>query len=119
MKSTNKQSQKQPQKQAMNPIPLSPTQLNSRQNQLFLIDVRGWLEYWMGHVSGAQRFSRDRILKEIPKDRAIAITCLSGHRSDMAAQWLVSQGYSKVHSLKGGLLAWQSAGYAVSRGTRP
>lgn len=123
MKSTNKQSHKQSQritrKQSMNPVSLSPTQLNSRQNQLFLIDVRGWLEYWMGHVSGAQRFSRDRILKEIPKDRAIAITCLSGHRSDMAAQWLVAQGYSKVHSLKGGLLAWQSAGYSVHRGNRP
>lgn len=123
MKSTNKQSHKQSQritrKQSMNPVSLSPTQLNSRQNQLFLIDVRGWLEYWMGHVSGAQRFSRDRILKEIPKDREIAITCLSGHRSDMAAQWLVAQGYSKVHSLKGGLLAWQSAGYSVYRGNRP
>jgi rhodanese-related sulfurtransferase len=114
MKSTKKQSQRQ----TMNPVNLSPSQLNSRQNQLLVIDVRGWLEYWMSHVAGAQRFSRDRILKEIPKDQAIAITCLSGHRSNMAAQWLVTQGYSKVHSLKGGLLAWQSAGYPVHRGNR-
>lgn len=111
MKSTNKQS--------MNPVSLTPAQLNSRQNQLFLIDVRGWLEYLIGHIAGAKKMSRDRILKEIPKDQAIAITCLSGHRSDMAAQWLVAQGYSKVHSLKGGLLAWQSAGYSVHRGLRP
>ena len=111
MKSTNKQS--------MNPVSLTPAQLNSRQNQLFLIDVRGWLEYLIGHIAGAKKMSRDRILKEIPKDQAIAITCLSGHRSDMAAQWLVAQGYSKVHSLKGGLLAWQSAGYSVHRGNRP
>lgn len=114
-KSTNKQTQKQ----STNPSPLTPFQLKLRQNQLMVVDVRGWLEYWMGHISGAQRFSRDRILKEIPKDQAIAITCLSGHRSDMAAQWLVTQGYSQVYCLQGGLLAWQGAGYAVQRGNRP
>lgn len=100
------------------PIPLTPAQLKSRQDQLLVIDVRGLLEYWLGHIAGAQRFSRARILKEIAKDRAIAITCLSGHRSDLAAKWLVAEGYSHVYSLKGGLLAWQGAGYAVHRGNR-
>ena len=114
-KSTNKQAQKQ----SMNPASLSPSQLKSRQNQLIVVDVRGWLEYLIGHIAGAKKMSRDRILKEIPKDQAIAITCLSGYRSDMAAHWLVAQGYSKVHCLKGGLLAWQSAGYSVHRGNRP
>jgi len=106
-------------KQSTNPVLLTPTQLKAQEKQLLIIDMRGWLEYWMGHIPAAQRLSRDRILKEIPKDRAIAITCLSGHRSDMAAQWLVTQGYSKVYSLKGGLLAWQSAGYDVHRGVKP
>jgi len=110
---------KQTQKQSLNPSPLSPSQLKARQNQLMVIDIRGILEYWMGHIAGAKQMSRDRILQEIPKNQAIAITCLSGHRSDMAAQWLVAQGYSKVYSLHGGLLAWQSAGYAVHRGHRP
>ena len=110
-KSTNKQSLKS--------SSLTPSQLQSRQEQLLVIDVRGWFEYFMGHIAGAKRMSRDRILKEVPKDQAIAITCLSGHRSDMAAQWLVSEGYSKVHSLRGGLLAWQSAGYPVHRGNQP
>jgi rhodanese-related sulfurtransferase len=110
-KSTNKQSLKS--------SPLTPSQLQSRQEKLLVIDVRGWFEYFMGHIAGAERMSRDRILKEVPKDQAIAITCLSGHRSDMAAQWLVSEGYSKVHSLRGGLLAWQSAGYPVHRGNQP
>ena len=105
--------------QPLTPSPLSPSQLKSRQSQLMVVDVRGWFEYFMGHIAGAKRMSRDLILKEVPKDQAIAVTCLSGHRSDMAAQWLVAQGYSKVHSLKGGLLAWQSAGYSVHRGIRP
>jgi rhodanese-related sulfurtransferase len=122
-KSTHKQARSQPKKQSkpqsMNPVALTPAQLKSRQNQLLVIDVRGWLEYWMGHIPGAQRLSRDRILKDIPKDRAIAIACLSGHRSAIAAQWLVTQGYSQVYNLQGGLLAWQGVGYAVQRGSRP
>jgi thiosulfate sulfurtransferase len=100
-------------------ILLTPAQFKSRQKEFLAIDVRGWLEYWMAHIPGAKRLSRDRILKTVPKDQAIALTCLSGHRSAMAAQWLVGQGYENVHNLKGGLLGWQSAGYAVHRGNRP
>lgn len=111
MKSTKKQS--------VNPILLTSAQLKSRQNQLEIIDVRGGLEYWMGHIPGAKRMSRNQILQEIPKDQAIAITCLSGHRSAIAAQWLVSQGYRQVYNLQGGLLAWQGAGYDLQRGSRP
>ncbi|MBI4781693.1 MAG: rhodanese-like domain-containing protein [Oscillatoriophycideae cyanobacterium NC_groundwater_1537_Pr4_S-0.65um_50_18] len=107
---------KSTQKQTQNPVSLVPAQLKSRRNQLLVIDIRGWLEYWMGHIPGAQRLSCNRILKDIPKDQPIAITCLSGHRSAIAAQWLVTQGYCQVYNLQGGLLAWQGAGYAVQRG---
>jgi len=103
-------------KQSMNPVLLTPAQLKSRQTQLQVIDVRGWLEYWMGHIPGAKRLSQNQILQEIPKDQAIAVTCLSGHRSAIAAQWLVSQGYQKVYNLQGGLLAWQGAGHVIQRG---
>jgi len=102
-----------------NPTLLTPAQLESRQNQLLVIDVRGWLEYWIGHVPGSRRLSRNSILKEISKDQAISIICLSGHRSTMAAQWLVTQGYRQVYNLQGGLLAWQNTGYPVQRGNRP
>ncbi|HEY9641450.1 MAG TPA: rhodanese-like domain-containing protein [Coleofasciculaceae cyanobacterium] len=103
----------------MNPTLLTPVQLKSRQDQLLMIDVRGWLEYWIGHIPGAQRLNHHRILRDIAKDQPIALTCLSGQRSAIAAQWLVTQGYRQVYNLQGGLLAWQSAGYAVQRGNRP
>lgn len=114
-KSTNKQAQKQ----FMNPILLTPTQLKLKHDRLLVVDIRGWWEYWIGHIAGAQRFNHDRILKEIPKNRAIAVTCLSGHRSNLAAQRLVAQGYSQIYNLQGGLLAWQGAGYPVQRGFHP
>lgn len=115
MKSKSKQVTQKP----SSPVALTPAQLKSRQQQLLVIDVRGWFEYWLGHIPGAQRFSKNRILKDIPKDQAIAVTCLSGHRSAIAAHWLVAQGYRQVFNLQGGLLAWQDAGYAVQRGNRP
>lgn len=107
------------QKQSVKPVLLTPTQLTSRQNQLLVIDIRGWFEYWIGHIPDAQRLNQNRILKDIPKDQVIAITCLSGHRSAIAAQWLVTQGYQHVYNLQGGLMAWQGAGYPVRRGNQP
>lgn len=103
-------------KQLMKPTNITPSQLNSRQNQLLIVDVRSALEYWMGHIPGAKLMGRNRILKEIPKGQAIAVTCASGHRSMAASQWLIEQGYSKVYNLQGGLMAWQRAGYPVQRG---
>jgi thiosulfate sulfurtransferase len=106
-------------RQISDPTLLTPAQLESRRNQQLVIDVRGWIEYLMGHVPGAQRLSRNHILRNIPKDQAIALTCLSGHRSAMEAQWLVTQGYHQVYNLQGGLLAWQGKGYPIRRGNRP
>lgn len=103
----------------LNPVLLNPTQLKSRQKQLLIIDVRSWFEYWTGHIPGAQQLSQNRILKTIGKDQAIAVTCLSGHRSAIVAHRLIDQGYQQVYNLQGGLLAWQSAGYTVQRGHRP
>ncbi len=104
--------------QSMNPVGLTPAQLKSRQNQLLVIDVRSWLEYWLGHVPGAQRLNQSRILNDIAKDQPIALTCLSGHRSAIAAQWLITQGYRQVYNLQGGLMAWQGAGYPIQRGNQ-
>lgn len=105
-------------KQSMQPTLLTPAQLHSYQTKLQVIDVRGWLEYWLGHIPGAKRLSQSRMLKAIPKDQPIAITCLSGRRSAIAAQWLVSQGYQQVYNLQGGIMAWQQMGYPLQRGNQ-
>lgn len=106
-------------KKFLNPILLSPAQLKSRQKQLLIIDIRSWLEYWTGHIPGAQKLSQSYIFNNIEKDQAIAVTCLSGHRSAIVAHRLIDQGYRQVYNLQGGLLAWQSAGYTIQRGHRP
>ncbi len=99
--------------------PISAHLLHTRQQQLLLIDVRSWLEYLFGHIPGARHLSLNRLLREVPKEQAIAVNCLSGHRSAIAAQWLIQRGYQQVYDLQGGVLAWQQAGYPLKRGWQP
>ena len=48
------------------------------------------------------------------RDRAVALYCASGGRSQMAAQMLRDLGYAEVYNI-GGLGDWIAAGGAVSR----
>ena len=49
-------------------------------------------------------------------DREIIFTCRSGNRSGTIKDLLIDEhGYSDVHNLLGGILAWQVAGLPVER----
>jgi rhodanese-related sulfurtransferase len=50
------------------------------------------------------------------KDAPIVVYCGSGHRSTIAMAILWANGYTDVHSLKGGFGGWQEAGYPVAGG---
>jgi rhodanese-related sulfurtransferase len=43
---------------------------------------------------------------EIPQDREVVIYCRSGGRSGQATAFLLSQGWTTVSNLEGGVLAW-------------
>ncbi len=48
------------------------------------------------------------------KDAEIVVYCGSGHRSTMAMEILLTQGYTNVKSLKGGFGGWAEAGLPVA-----
>ncbi len=47
------------------------------------------------------------------RSRPIITTCTSGEMAALAGKLLMDMGFTNVHLLKGGTLAWQAAGYSV------
>lgn len=75
-----------------------------------LLDVREPDEFAQGHVPGARNVPLGRLAAEIPKLDPAAETlviCRSGHRSATAAKQLKRAGFTDVHSVRGGTLAWR------------
>ena len=56
-------------------------------------------------------------LSQFPLDKnaRIVLYCRSGHMSQIAAEKLVSLGYTNVWDLKGGIIDWEKAGFAIEK----
>lgn len=79
---------------------------------LTIVDCRTPREFADGHLDGALNISyrvfMDRYA-EIPTDRPIVMVCYVGMYSRAAAQKLAESVRCEVHSLSGGMKAWDSA----------
>jgi len=85
---------------------------------VFMLDVREQDEYDAGHIPGITLIPTGEIadrLSEIPTDQTVIVTCRSGNRSAQVTDFLRDMGYTNVHNMEGGILAWEEAGYAIER----
>ncbi len=59
----------------------------------------------------------DQNLSQLPADKAakIVLYCRSGHMSQIAAEDLVSQGYTNIWNLKGGMIDWEKDGFEIQK----
>lgn len=83
-----------------------------------LLDVREPEEYAAGHIPGVQLIPMGTVpahLSDIPTDKTVIVTCRSGNRSGQITDFLRRNGFTRVHNMQGGILAWQGAGYPVER----
>ncbi len=111
---------------------ISPREFIRMKNKPLLIDVRSGLEYRSGHAPMAKNLSlpslmfgslpflrsllRPQWFRDLPKDRAIAVVCLTSHRSPLAAQQLAKEGFQKVFNISGGMANWQKLGLDIETG---
>lgn len=87
-------------------------------SDVLMIDVREQSEYDAGHIPNITLIPMNQVpnrLSEIPKDKPVIVTCRSGNRSDQVTTFLRQQGYTNIHNMAGGIVAWQQAGYAVEK----
>jgi rhodanese-related sulfurtransferase len=86
---------------------------------ILLVDVRSQSEFIHdGHIDGAQLIPLQQLLQqasELPRDQEIVFVCRSGNRSMVACQQMMQLGFDNVKNFSGGMIAWQMAGYPVSR----
>ena len=99
--------------------PSDAVELINRQDGV-LLDVRTDNEYLDGHIVNSihipLNFLKDRISElESHREHPIIVSCRSGNRSSQAAAMLRKAGFSKVHNLAGGIMAWQHANLPLSK----
>lgn len=97
---------------------LTPAEFSDEKDGMHVIDVRTADEYAAGHVPGARHmmggFLADR-LRELPRDRPIALVCGTGYRSTVASSVLERAGFDEVVNVTGGMAAWRQAGLAIEK----
>jgi len=88
-----------------------------------VIDVREVDEFAGGHLPDARNIPLAKLADRVSeidkfKDKPVIVCCASGMRSGKASGELKKLGFTKVHSLAGGVDAWVGAGLPVKKGTR-
>lgn len=86
-----------------------------------VLDIRPPKDYSEGHVIGARNIPTaelDARVAELDKFRQqpVIIYCDSGPTSQKAAAILIKHGFQAVHTLKGGIRAWQTEHFPLERG---
>lgn len=84
--------------------------------QITLVDVRTDEEAARGIIHGAVHIPLHLLLlraQELEGNNPLVFYCHSGIRSAQACSYMASQGRKNIFNLRGGVLGWGAAGYAL------
>ena len=94
------------------------TRLETRPEELLVLDVRERDAYEQGHIPGAKLLPRGqlelRVNQELPDPtRRIVVCCEFGRISTLATATLREMGFQRAVALDGGMKAWRESGYPM------
>ena len=86
-----------------------------------LLDIRTPEEFGEGRLEGAVNidfYAADFAgqLAELDRDATYVIYCRSGNRTTAALDTFRDLGFTSVHAVEGGIVAWEATGHPVIRG---
>jgi SulP family sulfate permease len=82
-----------------------------------LVDVSEPTEFRNWHIKQAFSLPLRRLASEgsgLPKDNPVVFVSRIGRRSALAMHILQDLGFTQIYNLKGGMLAWEAAGYPIA-----
>lgn len=99
--------------QTMHPHQISVSELKEMlktPEAFFLLDVRNEDEHAAYNIGGKliPLNVLPESLDQIPQDKPIVVYCRSGHRSQLALEFLKQRGFQNIKNLVGGVLAWST-----------
>ena len=98
------------------------TMLINREDAV-VVDVRETSEYVDGHLPESRNIPLGQLEQRLGdleqrKDAPVILVCQSGARSAEACKKLTGLGFTRVHNLEGGVVAWRGAGLPLRKGAK-
>jgi len=84
-----------------------------------VIDVREFSEFKSERIADAQLMPLSNFEKhadEIDHTKPVYLMCRSGNRAKNAAEKLASRGFTDIHVIEGGMVAWAGANLPIVKG---